>query len=414
MIDDDLLLLMKYAPDQASLATWTPERADDILGGLFGTSSALPLMRVAPGRRRIMRWAPALAAACVLTLVVGLGLAFGTGGGSPSGGSHTPTLQIHPWHARSVHSLPFAGTLLGHGSDLWFLDSASKPALLEIDPDSGAVLARAAIPRTGSLEAPVWAGGRVWLATQTSRTGLRLIGFSPDLSTSIHRTIDLPIIHRNVAFDLTSPADGSTLYVSNGSRVLVLDPATGRTRSHIAISAGDISVSPDGATLYVMNANHARISSVDTRTQHVRKLGRVRGDESRTFDSGDLNSLGATDDGYFVSAQLISRPNVLTPLYYPAAGSPRVRVAVGNGIPFSPTQATGGVSLGSGGSQVSCVDSSTGQVLARSAVPRHPNSVTIDLAEVGGTLYGSYAESGLHGTRALIELTPPKACRLSS
>lgn len=432
--DRDLLTLVaRYAPSRASLTTWTTEREDAVLDAITHdaiTHDAMTHDAVltqdtepspAPARRtrsrRVTAWAPVLAAACVLALVAGLAYAFGGGDHRPSGdGGHLPVLRTHPWHAHAIRSLGSLGTPLAHGSHLYVLEVGTKPTLIELDPGSGAVLGRATVTRSGSIAAPVYAGGRVWVASQVSATGVRLSGFTPDLSGVVHRTVTLTQIKGNITFDLTAPVDGSRLYLSTGRDVLVLAPRTGRTTARIATSADEVSVSPDGTTLYVVNDHHTEVTSVDTRTRHVTAHRRVVGSSRHdAYGNGPVNDLAATNRGYFVAAVLDTRPRVLTRFFYPAHLPGRVRVdGIGSATAVaSPTHAHGGVAWGSGGTRLSCVDPDTGRVRARSTGIH--GSVQILVTDLGGHLYGTYnrSRSNAHSTSALIELTPPRACGLS-
>ena len=247
-----------------------------------------------------------------------------------------------------------------------------------------------------------------------SPTRLRLTGFDLDLSSSVHRTITLPVIEDNVDFGMTAPVDGSTLYVSTGRQVLVLDPHTGRPRSRIAVSADPVSVSPDGKTLYAVNALHTAVTAVDTTTRQLLGHHPVAGaPDNGDAGQGSLNDLAATNDGYFIAAVLKDRPRYLTRFFYATGAVTRVRVNTGLATAVqSPTHAIAGVAWGSGAARLSCLDPRTGRVRARSAT--HGGSSQIYLTDLDDHLYGSYHENGSNGdfTSALIELSPPKACGL--
>jgi outer membrane protein assembly factor BamB len=364
-----------------------------------------------------------------------------------------PTLvgsRVGPWDAVVLARRPLF-QLIGDRSSLYAMSGGS---IVRMNP-KGEVVARA--PYQG-IAGPWLVAGHVVVTTPSDLAGdaVRLARFDA-ITLARERSVvlhfgPLDSVGRMAAPQYTQAPDRATVYVGVGREVAVVDVAAGRVLRRIALPTGHIralAVNDDGTVLYV--AVEHTVYSVDVASGVV--LGQTRVSATRVNAAITVSSDGTTmyaatvDNGYVeTEVQAIDLGSGSTLATIPsgngASSDGSGFVATDSGVffrtgtgmleqvffaslqhparPVSLETGGGGVlptlTLTAevawlGGLSLGCADPSSGVLRDAARVPGRHGSVTAiyDLASAGGRTFAIYDGSGRR--HALVELTPPAACR---
>jgi virginiamycin B lyase len=198
--------------------------------------------------------------------------------------------------------------------------SFEAPVLARLDPLSGAVRARIALPAPPAQESSVGAGeGAVWLLTSD---GTHLLAIDPG-SNAVRRSYPAPANAAAVRAGL------GAVWVTGGAsgRLLRLDPATGATVATVMVGrgAGFLALGPDA--VWVLNTSDGTVSRVDPRTNAVTATITVA---SGAVDGGDI---AAGADAVWVrvtdalAVRIDPKTNTVTERLGPRSGSGGVAIA---------------------------------------------------------------------------------------
>ncbi|GHF76741.1 serine/threonine-protein kinase [Streptomyces griseosporeus] len=247
-----------------------PGDAENAVGPSHGTPAEAPARARMTGKRR-----KALLSAGALLVVAGGVLAsaqlFGEGHSEPKDvASRAASAEVRSWAVRPLAGADgMAQCSYGAGKLL----CARPGTVFALDPSTGSVLWRRAVPDTPGSGPPVVSGGLVQPPTQQRR---QLAALDPASGTARwQRTMP--------AFDAVAPAGGTLLLTGTDGRVTGVDSTSGQVRwsrripgqsmPFFASFAGDplayaATVSDDGST---------RVTAVDPGTGDVRWDARLRG-----------------------------------------------------------------------------------------------------------------------------------------
>jgi hypothetical protein len=190
-----------------------------------------------------------------------------------------------------------------------------------------------------------------------------------------------------------------------------VDPASGVVFGETAVSASRdtiaVSVSPDEKTMYAATVEPGYVET------EVQAIDLASGSTLATIPSGNgasPNESGfvATKTGVFFRTQT----GMLVQTFFAALHQPARPVSLAIGASgLLPTLTFTSEVLWLGGLNLGCADPSTGALRDTAHVPTWHGSVTAiyDLAEAGGHTFAVY--DGSSRRHALVELTPPAACR---
>jgi hypothetical protein len=237
---------------------------------------AARVRRVRPPAYR--RWAPVLAAACVVLVAVAIALVVSANSSNPSHPvapattspttppstssnspkpSASPTapagISVGPWGATTLGGTAAHGIPLAGDRDSLYVNDGT--AILRLDAASGAVLARRSYPTGAPAQAMIVADA-LW-TTQAGSGGTVLVrGLDLNTLTPVAAvTVHVPGVNRSTgAAALEVNAKDGRLYVGVNNTVAVIDAASRQIiheYQNIAGAMADLAVSPDDTRLYV-------------------------------------------------------------------------------------------------------------------------------------------------------------------
>ncbi len=311
-----------------------------------------------------------------------------------------------PVGGAAAHATPLAG-------DRDSLFVAAGPAILRLDPSTGAVLARR---RLGNRGAPgpgpaVISAGALWRPHLTA-TGRVVV-----------RALSLRTLRPQAAVRLSLSAGAGDevhltasrndrLYVGGRHAVAVIDTRTARLLRRFRVTAGsvsDIAVNPAGTRLYVTlnpgSLTNARLEILDPKT------GDARRPSIRLTSGGGYRGLAASDGGVWIETGAGGTGDALD--FRPAGDLSR---------PLGPlTTAGGGWSTSvavyrdvvwvSGITRVACADPRTGAVRASVRVPApHGDAANLSgITRAGGRVFAHFDTDAGPGN-VLLRLPSPRRC----
>ncbi len=377
------------------------------------------------------RWAPGVAAAVVVALVVSavtVAISLSRDDVKPHGPSSSehvvttgvPSTQatktthdhdtpqthllgtvIGPWHATVRHVLYDGPVELAADGDALILNNGRS--LLRIDPRSGRVLAGV---QAGQLP---WIAHRGVLLIQPELAGsARIVTIARRSADSLHSLSPFRIGFADspasspVAYAAT--ASGSVLYVGVGRQILVLDPESGGVLHRLSIpdqQLHSLAVSPDGALLYAAtqpsdgSSSPGQVYALDAHTGAVRW---------HVNEGGPVDVLGAVSAGVVVVsyggmgavAVLASSRDGTTP------GNREV-ASFGGG--WSADVASDAETAVVGSANLVCLDPRSGSISVEASTGDDFSPLTF----VDGRLYAVMNRNSRPAS-FLVSLTPPPSC----